>query len=135
MITIEEAHKAFDKYGSARAAARALGVHHSTITKRLRKDAMGKKQKALQSTGKSKADFRDLYDKDYIVPKKISDGLKELGKSWEYEMEFIKQIGVSVSDISKYREMFSDHVIVIKRDNKKVWVGDKSLASELREMI
>jgi hypothetical protein len=42
---------------------------------------------------------------------------------------------VSYNDLSIYRELFADHVVVIKKDSRKVWAGTPELAEEMRRML
>ena len=85
---------------------------------------------------KSLSDFKKLYDKDTIVPAKIKAALKELGKDgWNYESDFVKDAGVSLNDLGNYRDMFSDYIVSLKRDSKRVWAGSKEMATEMRGML
>lgn len=89
-------------------------------------------------TKKTLADFKAAHDKSFIVPQKIKAGIDALGKDgWEYEAEFIKSSGVNQNDISKFREQFTDFVVLIRQDGreKRVWAGSKTLADKLREML
>lgn len=85
--------------------------------------------------GRSLSDFRKTYDKDLIVPNKIKTTLKLLGNSWCYEKEFVYQAGVSFGDLSNYRDMFAEHVVTIRQDNKRVWAGTVKLANELKGIV
>lgn len=90
-----------------------------------------------RAAGKVKtiADFRNLYDKSTIVPTKVKSALKSLGGAgWEYEHLFVKMAGVSISDLSMFREQFAEHIVNLK-DNKRAWAGRKETAIVLREML
>lgn len=86
--------------------------------------------------GKSVADFRKQYDKNFIVPSRIEKALKQLGSSgWETELNFAKLAGVSMTDIGLFREQYQDHVVLVERGSRRIWAGSKSLAKKLREMV
>lgn len=92
----------------------------------------------MTSSKKSLADFKAAHDKSFIVPTKIKSGLEKLGADgWEYEADFIKIAGVSSNDIAKYRDAFSDQVLLIKQDGRerRVWAGSKAIATKMREML
>lgn len=87
-----------------------------------------------EKSGRSIAEFRSAHDKDFIVPKKIRDVLKQLGNSWVYEGEFLKISGLSTTDLANYREEFlDDHTVMVDR-TKRVWCGTKSFTEKIREM-
>lgn len=85
------------------------------------------------AAGKSLEDFRAAHDKSYIVPGKVRAALKALGDGWEYEMAFAKLAGISLADLSAFRSMFEEHIVVVER-TKRAWAGTKGLAAKLREM-
>lgn len=85
-------------------------------------------------SGRSIGEFRSAHDKSFIVPKKIRDGLKQLGDGWAYEGEFLKIAGLSTTDLANFREEFlDDHTVMVDR-TKRVWCGTKSFAEKIREM-
>jgi hypothetical protein len=87
-------------------------------------------------SGKDIDSFRQLHDKNFKVPRQIKAALAELGDAWEYEGEFIKRCGVSVTDFAHFRDQFSDHWLEAKttsRNTKRVWCGTKKFADKLRE--
>lgn len=89
-----------------------------------------------KTKGKSLDDFRAAHDKSFIVPKKIRDGLAQLGESWEYEVEFMRRCGLSTTDLAAYRTSFQDHVVDIGGKNpKRIWAGTKKFATQLREKL
>lgn len=86
--------------------------------------------------------FRMKFDKSLIIPKKIKAGLEALAamgpESWEPEGDFIRRIGVSVTDFSKYREQFSDFWLEAREIGKapsRIWAGTKKLADTLRGTV
>lgn len=132
-MTKSEAQDLLRKHGTKTKAADAVGVGRGVITRALAQGSDGEKPAAKK--GRSLAEFRALYDKDYIVPRKVKAALKELSDGWEYEVQFAKDAGVSLADLSAYREQFADHVVQIGRESRRVWAGTVGLARELRESI
>lgn len=87
-------------------------------------------------SGKGIAEFREAHDKSYIIPKRINEALKKLGDGWEYELQFIKVAGLSLTDCAAYRDQFEEHIVVVGGKNpKRVWCGTKALATKLRQMV
>ena len=130
------------KHGSQKAAAKAAGVARSTFQEWVKKARSGKDiaaapaiEHAPKKVGRSLSDFRSAYDKDFIIPTKIRDGLKMLSGGWEYEVSFAKLSGVSLSDLAAYRDQFAAYVVVVKRDGKRAWAGSASMAKAMREMV
>ena len=128
------------QYGSVRKVASALGVNPSTVSRRLKKFRNGDtniKHETLNNNsdkvGKNLMEFRKLYDKSYIVPQKIKAALSKLKNNWEYENNFYRLAGVSLSDLGNFRDEFSDHLVVLK--DRRIWAGTKETAQLLREMI
>lgn len=93
------------------------------------------KKKAEKRIGRDLSEFRAEHDKDYIVPQKIQEALKQLGDGWEYEAQFIRLAGLSQTDFANYRESFMDFCVVVDRSGKRAWAGTKALANKLREMV
>jgi hypothetical protein len=119
------------KHGTMTEAAKHAKTTRHVIARALRKVA-----KELDK-GKKKplSEFRALYDKSYIVPNKIKSALKELANGWEYEVEFAKTAGVTLSDLHAYREQFIDFVVQIEKNGRRAWAGSKSLATQMRKMV
>ena len=85
--------------------------------------------------GKTLADFRQAYDKATIVPAKVKAALKELGANgWEYESQFHRIAGVSLSDLAMFRDQFAGHIVNL-RDSRRAWAGSEKTAKTMREMI
>lgn len=84
-------------------------------------------------------EFREAHDKAHIIPKRIREGLKQLGpKGWEYEGDFIRRCNLSNADFSKYRDQFSDFIVPIQgkaRNAARAWAGSVALANEMRDMV
>lgn len=83
--------------------------------------------------------FRKTYDKKTVIPAKIKAGLAQLGESWEYEGDFVKRCGISVTEFSQYREPFAHHCVELPRrgglQSKRAWCGSTGFANKLREMV
>ena len=95
-----------------------------------------KKAAKADKTGRSLQEFRAEHDKSFIVPKKITDALKKLGNGWEYEVQFMRIAGLSVTDLAAYRDQFAEHVVMVGgRNPKRVWAGTVDLARQLRDMV
>jgi hypothetical protein len=90
--------------------------------------------------GKDLDAFRASHDRSFIIPKRIRDGLADLGDSWEYEGEFLKRCKISTHEFGTYRDQFKDFYVETptggSRDNgKRVWAGTKGFAAKLRAQI
>lgn len=137
----KQAQDALKKFGSISAAAKALRMDRATFRKRLKgigctaapPSAPGEPRK----TGRSLSEFRATHDKAFIVPAKIKATLAELGDSWTYEAEFIKQSGLTAPDVSAFRDQFADHIVEVRHEGRRrtVWAGTKGFAAKLREMV
>jgi len=88
--------------------------------------------------GKTTDDFRALFDKNYIIPKKIKAALDELGPNiWELEKDFIARAKISTTDFAMFRDDFKDFIVEAKNPNRhpqRCWCGSKALATKLRAM-
>jgi len=143
----DEVKAAIRKCGSQTKAARMLNISRRQIRKILTgvvKVVNPVKTRPCQSTlpvgvsrsvtARSLKDFRELYDKNLIIPRKIRDAIKRLGQNgWAYEIEFVKDAEISQADMGNFREKFSDYVVVLK--SKRVWAGSPRLAQTLRSML
>ena len=137
-MTQQEVKNAVAKHGGYKPAGRALGVSASSLKRWASGECKPKSNVSCESSGVGRklSDFRAAYDKDFIVPKRIKDGLKKLGcGGWEYEVVFAKSIGVSLMDLGAYREMFADNVVQISRDGRRAWAGSIATAKQMREMV
>lgn len=142
MMTAEEAQRVIEKHGGIKKAAKALHVSDHTIRGALKRSPAPSGGPATKATGNKKivgrtvGEFRETYDRDFIVPRRIREAIKALGASWLYEVEFAKLAEVSLSDLGTYRSMFEDkYVVTIRRDGKRAWAGTPKIAQELREMV
>jgi len=124
---------------SYQAIANAAGVSKSTVQEafgaRKRKKALPPPAKATEPkrAGRSLAEFRATYDKDTIVPGKIKAALKILDV-WEFEAQFARLAGVSLSDLGNYRDQFSGYVVALK-ESRRAWARTTGIAKAMREMI
>lgn len=90
----------------------------------------------MSKTKKTIDDFRKAHDKNFIIPAKLKAAVAALGKDgWEYEAVFIKNIPVSTTDCSRFRDQFEQFVVAIENGRKKIWCGSEALATRMREMI
>lgn len=129
---------ALKKHGTLRRAAEALGIPYTTFADRVSKARRAALEGAQPGAGRTdigytRADFRERYDKSFIVPRRIREALKKLGQSrYLPEAEFSRLAGVSLPDLGRFRAEFDeDHVVVVER-SKRLWCGSKALAEELR---
>ena len=134
-MTREEAQAAITKHGSQIKAAAALGVSRKTIRYALETKPASTPRPTPKPAGRSITDFRAEYDKSYIVPRKIRDGLKALGGGWEYEVAFAKLAGVSLADLAIFREDFAEYVVTLSRDSRRAWAGTPASAEAMRKML
>lgn len=136
-LSTDQIREAVKKHGSQRKAAAALGIAQSSVNNALngRRDAVETRATpTVRSGGRSLNEFRETHDKSYIVPKKIRTALTALGSGWDYEMPFAKLAGVSLGDLSAYRSMFEDHIVVVEK-TKRAWAGTKATADKMRAMV
>jgi hypothetical protein len=116
--------------------ARAVGAGKTTVqgafAKQGKPGAVAVENRKV--VGRSLAEFRQTYDKDTIVPGKVRAALKVLGAGWEYEAQFAKLAGLSLSDLGAYRDLFAAHVVALK-ETRRAWAGTVAVAKAMREMI
>jgi len=136
-LSIDQIREAVKKHGSQRKAAAALRVPQSSLSDALN----GSRNIVAQRTappghisGRSLGEFREKHDRSFIVPKKIRAALAALGSGWEYEMPLAKLAGVSLADLSAFRAMFEDHIVIVDR-TKRAWAGTKATADKMRAMV
>ena len=95
---------------------------------------------SIKPAFKTLADFQAAHNPDVKIPTKIRAGLASLlaeGKeSAEYEAEFVKRAGVTISQIGKYRDQFAKHIVVVREERKSspknVWFADTGIATKAR---
>ena len=133
----------YEEHGTVKGAARAAGISPAAMRKRLQSAGVLEKGKHMSTASttpskakaRSLADFRETYDKDTIIPKKLDAAIAELGEGWLYESEFVKLAGVSYMDLTAFRDAYSAHIVYIKRDSKRVWAGTPEVAEQMRRML
>ena len=139
-ITTEQIQEAVERLGSMRKAAAEIGMSRSGIQDRLKKVGgctPPQKPKGSKPAGRSLDEFRAKYDKDYIVPSRIREQLAAIGPDcWLYESEMVAEMpGVNYNDLANYRDMFSEHIVWVRRESKRAWAGSAKLAEQLRAML
>jgi hypothetical protein len=132
-VSTEAMIEAYQRLGQYRLAAKELGVSEDKVRRCVIRHA--EKPPEKPGRGRSLSEFRDTYDRNTIVPQKIRAALGELGAGWAYEVEFSKLAGIGLSELAAFRDMFSDHVVSLKRDSKRAWAGTASVAQKMREMV
>lgn len=147
-MTRHEALALAKKHGTQAAAAKALGVPRSTFSDWCRgihcrgetKPATGRlgalpgNPAGTGGGGRPLAEFRKQYDKGYIVPARVKEALRGLGAGWEYEVQFARMAGVSLSDLGNFRDQFADHVVCL-HGARRAWAGTPATAKAMREML
>ena len=133
-MTRDEAVALIKKCGSQTKAAAIAGMHRRSLARILAGKSVHAPVMTKKAGVRSLADFRNTYDLATIVPKKIAAGLKRLGNGWLYEVEFAKECGLTLRDLGLFRDNYADHVVSVK-DARRVWVGNKRVAVQMREML
>lgn len=98
---------------------------------------------ASKLKARSLSDFQSVHDKSVVIPGKIRAALAEMAKlgpeHYEYELEFLKLAGLSVTDLAAHRDQFAAHIVHVKHANgkaystpKNVWFADKKAAAKAR---
>ena len=142
-MNVEEVKGAIIKFGSQQAAARKLGITRGQLrhilgigrgTFKEVSSSIPRNTRSQSTSAKSLKEFRMLYDKDVIVPRKIKEALKRLGANgWTYEAELIHDAGISQTDMGNFRHLFTDFYVDMK--SKRVWAGSTKFAQTLKGMI
>jgi transcriptional regulator with XRE-family HTH domain len=139
-MTREKAQALVKKHGSIRKAAKVAGINRRTLGRWLSGETRPRPVTPAtvshlgQGGARSINDFRNTYDLNTIVPKKIAVGFKQLGAGWLYESEFAKSAGLTMKDLGMFRDNYADHIVVVG-DSRRIWVGRKQTAEEMRKMI
>lgn len=141
-----EAYRVWEQCGRVIvAAARALGVSERTVRRRLARyrSTCGTGSDATAAAiapvsarpGRSLAEWEAKYDRADMVPRRIEAALAQLGECWEYEIEFMRRAQISSSDLARYRDRYLDHVVYVRAERRRVWVGSAEAAKKMREML
>jgi hypothetical protein len=135
------------KHKSVRKAAKAANMVRSTFQRLLetgiqpRSQQKPKSKQPAKTTPEEKvhakklSEFREKYDKNYFIPKRVKAALAKLGAGWDYEVSFAKMAEVSLTDLNSVREQFIDYVVQIGRDGRRAWCGSKTVAEQMRRMV
>lgn len=142
-MTQQEALALVKRWGNKSKAAQMNGIDRTTFRRVLK----GKPNRVGEISrlapvasytptleARSLSDFRNTYDLNTIVPRKIAAGFKQLGAGWLYEAEFAKLAGLTLKDLGMFRDNYSEHVVVVS-DSRRVWTGNKNIAEEMRRML
>jgi|HubBroStandDraft_1064217.scaffolds.fasta_scaffold1615051_1 hypothetical protein len=92
--------------------------------------------------GRTLADFRNAHDKDVVIPNKIQAALRQMSNEgpehYLYEQELLEKAGVSTTDLAKYRDQFTAHIVVVNNVNgkalaspKNIWFHDPKVVKKL----
>lgn len=140
-----ETYRAWERCGRVIVAtARALGVSERTVRRRLaRYRSAGGESDAKAAAiapasarpGRSFAEWEAKYDRADVVPRRIEAALAQLGEQWEYELEFLRRAGVSTTQLARHRDRYLDHIVYLRAERKRVWVGSVETAKRMREML
>lgn len=80
-------------------------------------------------------DFAETYDKSVIIPRQVRAGLKMLGRrGWMPEVDFAREIQVSLPNLGMFREMFSAYIVELP-DRRRAWAGSPELAKQMRKRL
>jgi hypothetical protein len=134
-ITVEQARAALDKHGNKSAAARALGIHRDTMAKLIGGKYIPAPVPARAATRRTIQSFREQFDKDTIVPRKIQDFLSSMsddGDLWIPESELRERAHISATTLNLYREQFAGQIVAV--DRKNIWCVNKGVANQIRKM-
>ena len=83
--------------------------------------------------GRSEDEWTKLHDPNYIIPKRIEDGIKALGKGWLYEGDFLRLISISPTQLAAFRDRYADHVVTLGgRNPRRAWWGCVKTAAKKR---
>jgi hypothetical protein len=89
---------------------------------------------------RSLKDFRNQFDREGQVRKRLKDALAALLKrgkeEWRSERELINMAGVSTKDIPQFRGEFAQHTVTVPSANrgveKTIWFADPKVAAQVR---
>lgn len=146
-MTRDQAQAAMLKHGTQRAAAAALCCSRDTLQRALNRvdNSEPKRGRPLGKTTtygapvqgggvRSLAEFKNTYDLETIVPKRVEQTFRQMGGGWLYEAEFVKEANVTSAQLSMFRDRYADHIVSV-RDSRRIWVGKTAIAEEMRRML
>lgn len=87
--------------------------------------------------------FRALHDRNVAIPNKIRAGIDQMrkdggGEHWEYAIDFARIAGVSLADLNKFADQFTDFTVEAKaeagskRHARQVWFATKKAADDAK---
>lgn len=88
--------------------------------------------------------FKGQYHRSVVIPTKIAAALEKMAKDhspehYEYEADFVKMAGISITDMNGHREAFSKYIVEAKpigsgngRTAKRVWFATEKAAKAAR---
>lgn len=90
-----------------------------------------------KTKGKTLADFRFAHDRNVVVPNKLKAALAQLAaegeENWAYEQDLLGIAKISTTDLSQFRDQFSDHVVETTGKNaKRIWFANIKVAARAR---
>src|SRR5882724_5125714 len=86
-------------------------------------------------------DFKAAHDPDVIIPAKIKIALAAIEKigpeHYEYEQDFVKMAGISVTQLARYRDQFEAYWLLTagsngKASQKRVYFGNTKIVTKLK---
>lgn len=96
---------------------------------------------AAGNVGRSVDEFRQRHDSTHIIPARIKAALSKLD-GWEYEAEFLRGAGVANNQISRFRPLFEDYTLQVRREFashgtrvRYIWCASKALRDQLASMV
>lgn len=95
-------------------------------------------KKSTSIPGRTPADFKKTYDASVVVPAKIEAALTRIGDEWRTALEFQKEADVSLMELSKFRDQYEDHIVVVKTKDSKpkdIWFGTIQAAEDARASV
>ena len=133
--TRDEVLEAIKQYGTREKARTVLGITKHRFYEILNQVHEPVEVPPGEKPGRSAHEFRNLFDKDHIVPQRIKKALKAMGSNWFYESEFARFAGITLSALATYRDMFSPHIVEIRKTSRRVWFGSPTVADEMRAKV
>lgn len=93
--------------------------------------------------GKTLEQFRAAHDRKLALKKRAEAAFKSLGNSWEYEGDFVKRAGMSISDWGAIRGDYADYTLLVKASfgrgsngsTRRVMAGNPAFAKKLKESL
>jgi len=89
------------------------------------------------STVLSLTDLDNAYNPNVIVPAKIKAALAKLGDHAMTSVNFHKEAGITLLQLSQFGEEFEEFQVVIRENGKPktLWCGTKAFALKVKERL